>query len=246
MNRSSISMSSPRGERRIRWPTSHLFIIGLLVYIAAFQTVVFTSHSPSVIESQGYGEDHNSIKATSLQSHAKNATAEAIQLLKHLQQRHVPVQSVQSFRPIAWRRQSKLEIKVPYPIFVTSLPKTGTTSIFKYFRCGGVRSSHNWVSQPGTKKTSTAGKCIQANIVAGFPPFEGCGAVDLFSDTGVRSVWARDESLNRLCPWKLTSSYSAFSWTVYRLRSRHWSQVLLSVDRWLGRHLQCLSQCHLC
>jgi hypothetical protein len=174
------SFNAQRAERRtqVQWPSSHLVIIGLLIYIAAMQTVVTTtSHRQS--DSQLVGDNMTSALWESLQesrtfaasSLSTNTTAKAAKVL--------PLHAV------PWTRQSPVELAIAYPIFVTGLPKTGTTSVFKFFRCGGVRSSHAWVTKSGAEKPMLVGECIQANILQGNPPFEGCGTYDLFSDTGV-------------------------------------------------------------
>jgi hypothetical protein len=171
------SFSAQRAERRkqVRWPSSHLFIIGLLVYIAAMQTVVTTPHRQS--ESQLVGDGTTSALWESLQ---ESRTSPASRF---------PTTSTntttKATKVLPWRRQSPVELKIAYPIFVTGLPKTGTTSVFKFFRCGAVRASHAWVTKPGAEKPTLVGQCIQANILQGNPPFEGCGTYDLFSDTGV-------------------------------------------------------------
>jgi hypothetical protein len=209
-----MSASLPqRAERRrqVQWPSSHLAIIGLLVYIAAFQTVVTTSRRRR--DSQLVGEDATSALWESLQQSRTspasilptNTTANAAKVLplhalptnttanaaKVLPFHALPTNTtataakVLPFHAMPWRRQSPVELNIAYPIFVTGLPKTGTTSVFKFFRCGGVRSSHAWVTKPGAEKVSLVGECIHANILQGYPPFEGCGTNDLFSDTGV-------------------------------------------------------------
>jgi hypothetical protein len=78
--------------------------------------------------------------------------------------------------------------KVSYPIFVVSLPKSGTTSIWKYFQCGQQESCHNWIQGPTKGSKSTLlGKCIEQNIVQyHVPPFQNCGPYDVYTDTGVR------------------------------------------------------------
>lgn len=175
---------SPRSERRTAaWPTSHAVIIGLLVYIAAFQGIL------RVFQGRGAIDPLN---------RTYNERIRDIPNLKDLPPVKLPLQNTTpaNFHPFPWRRQSPKEIKVPYPIFVTSLPKTGTTSVFKYFRCGGVRSSHTFINKPGAAKSMLAGKCMHENIVKGNPPFEGCGTTDLFSDTGVR-IFMRRIALNR-------------------------------------------------
>jgi hypothetical protein len=185
-----------RAERRsqVQWPSSHLVIIGLLVYIAAFQTVVTTSHRRS--DSQLMGDNITSALWESLQESRTSPvsilpTKTTAKVAKVLPVHDMPANTtakaakVLPVHAIPWRRQSPVELEIAYPIFVTGLPKTGTTSVFKFFRCGGVRSSHTWVTKPGAEKPTLVGACIQANILQGHPPFEGCGTYDLFSDTGV-------------------------------------------------------------
>lgn len=171
------SFTVQRIERRIKWPSSHLVIIGLLLYIAAFQAVVYTSHRQSNSQLSGYEKESavseylQESRTSSTSRLPINKTSEVVKVLP--------------FHVLPWTRQSEVKLDIAYPIFVTGLPKTGTTSVFKFFRCGGVRSSHTWVTKPGEEKPTLAGECIQANILKGNPPFEGCGTYDLFSDTGV-------------------------------------------------------------
>jgi Sulfotransferase domain len=75
------------------------------------------------------------------------------------------------------------KLKVPLPIFVPSLPKSGTTSIHKYFQCGNQRSAH-LVYRIDGKVHNKIGRCWQRNIQQGKPPLEGCGDHDIWSDTG--------------------------------------------------------------
>jgi hypothetical protein len=79
-------------------------------------------------------------------------------------------------------------IKVPFPVFVASLPKSGTTSVHNYFICGNIRSSHTYCPDNGDR----IGNLIRANILNGLPPLQGCGnanhkrhgPVKVFTDTG--------------------------------------------------------------
>jgi hypothetical protein len=86
---------------------------------------------------------------------------------------------------VEWKPFSATLIALPYPIFVTSLPKSGTTSIWKFFKCGQVLASHNWIKKKQSDRPTPVGMCIQANILAGRPPFHECGDVDVYTDTGV-------------------------------------------------------------
>lgn len=81
------------------------------------------------------------------------------------------------------RNKDPMPLKVETPIFVASLPKSGTTSIWQYFNCGARSSSHQWIkTQDGTSMQS--GLCIRTNIWEGKAPFENCGEYNVYSDSG--------------------------------------------------------------
>ena len=96
----------------------------------------------------------------------------------------------QSATPAAVRREEQLgdaifqdgqgTLRIPTPIFVTSLPKSGTTSTWKYFACGlgPGQSAHTFLSVPdGVNKTKTVrmGRCFYDNMKQQLPLLEGCG-----------------------------------------------------------------------
>lgn len=82
------------------------------------------------------------------------------------------------------KRDGPVPLKVGLPVFVASLPKSGTTSMFQYFNCGGHPASHQWVKYNDTSNEQT-GKCIRRNVQNGLAPFQGCGGLsDIFTDTG--------------------------------------------------------------
>ena len=99
-----------------------------------------------------------------------------------------------------WNPFSRAPLKkVLYPIFVTSLPKSGTTSVHRYFKCGKQASSHNWYSKHKKAKSELVGKCIQQNIQSGKPPFSNFGPNDVFTDTGVSSPCASIRLQKQCC-----------------------------------------------
>lgn len=130
-----------------------------------------------------------------------------------IQQQRALVKHEAVERNTPWRRYSTNRINLPYPIFVTSLPKSGTTSIHKFFKCGGQLSSHNWVKKQGDNKSSLAGLCIRDNISNNRPPFKGCGAFDVYSDTGVRA-----QTFSRVVTLPYTLTILMLE-TVHRIRS---------------------------
>lgn len=80
--------------------------------------------------------------------------------------------------------ESHVKLKVPTPIFVPSLPKSGTTSTHQYFQCGGHKSAH-LVAHSG-EDTFKIGRCAQRNVREGRQPFAGCGdGIDVWTDTGM-------------------------------------------------------------
>lgn len=75
---------------------------------------------------------------------------------------------------------------LPAPILVVGFPKSGTTTVWSYFHCGGVPSSHETCGVPwydGRRwRRRICGECIRKNIETGKDPLEGCG--------GQYAVWA--------------------------------------------------------
>eukprot|EP00978_Attheya_sp_CCMP212_P022307 scaffold66376_cov43-Attheya_sp.AAC.1 len=87
-------------------------------------------------------------------------------------------------------------LNVPTPIFVAGLPKTGTSSVAKYFKCGGHKAAHTWYTPnrpmpPHMRlaESEKCGVCIKRNVDASRPPFEGCGDANIWSDC-TYSSWA--------------------------------------------------------
>ena len=75
-------------------------------------------------------------------------------------------------------------LKIQSPVFVASLLKSGTTSMWQYFQCGGHKANHQWFTDPKTGNSTQTGKCIRDNVRAHRPPFDGCGDFDIYTDTG--------------------------------------------------------------
>ena len=80
-------------------------------------------------------------------------------------------------------------LKVGLPIFVASLPKSGTTSIWQYFQCGGWAAAHQWTKIRNESSSDPhhqlIGKCIYDNLHKHRrPPFEECGGQAVYTDTG--------------------------------------------------------------
>jgi len=76
-------------------------------------------------------------------------------------------------------------LKIPTPIFVLSLPKSGTTSMFHYFSCGKVRSMHHLSKLPPHGTVGKVGYCFGKNVRNNRPMLENCGNYSVWSDAGV-------------------------------------------------------------
>lgn len=77
------------------------------------------------------------------------------------------------------------QLKVNKPIFVLSLPKSGTTSLYRYFNCGRVPSAHTYGKNYTTGKSFRLGTCMHKNFHHGRPIVHACGHLDMYSDVGV-------------------------------------------------------------
>lgn len=79
-------------------------------------------------------------------------------------------------------------LKIPTPVFVTSLPKSGTTSTWKYFSCGlgKGQAAHQIVNVENNTKQVKLGNCLNDNISSKKQDFlDGCGDYQVWTDAGV-------------------------------------------------------------
>lgn len=61
---------------------------------------------------------------------------------------------------------------LPVPIFVVSLPRPGTSSVFKHFNYGNVKASYGWASL-SSDKVIRVGEIWADNLASGRPVLEG-------------------------------------------------------------------------
>lgn len=74
---------------------------------------------------------------------------------------------------------AKARIKIPFPVFVASLYKSGTVSVHEYFQCGGAKSVHYSAVVTEGGQAQRTGPCIQQRInTNSHPVFAGCGGDD--------------------------------------------------------------------
>jgi len=70
--------------------------------------------------------------------------------------------------------------KLPTPVISVGMPKSGTTSLFNYFNCGGHATSH-YLCANGIRSFK-CGDCIQRNIRKGNPLLRGCGKFEVWAE----------------------------------------------------------------
>jgi hypothetical protein len=87
---------------------------------------------------------------------------------------------------------------LPTPIFLLSLPKSGTTSIHKFFTCGlgdPQASANHWIEN-ATGHKKRFGQCMYENVQNNRNIVEGCGDYKVFTDIG--TVWTRGSNISRM------------------------------------------------
>lgn len=87
--------------------------------------------------------------------------------------------------------------QLTYPIFVASLPKSGTTSTQRFFQCGlGYdAAAHHWTEDKETGKNVKIGKCMESNMQNNRSVFEDCGDFQVWSDLGYMDERSRHNKL---------------------------------------------------
>lgn len=78
-------------------------------------------------------------------------------------------------------------LKLPKPIINVGFPKAGTTTIFKFFHCNGLKAQHWYCCEnqnhPGaTQQKKLMSRCILDNFVANRSMFHECGDFDVYSE----------------------------------------------------------------
>jgi hypothetical protein len=169
-------------------------VVGIILYVLSFICTIMNFHRN--FERDVYLSIYRkgSVVLTKFTTQEKNfnctnitsfSSSEARQL-SHSITRPMILPPEHEPEPIKWKVKSDVVLKqLSYPIFMPSMPKSGTTSLWKFFQCGGQKSSHNWIKVNSKSPSTLSGVCIEDNIRHGLPPFHNCGDVDVYTDTGV-------------------------------------------------------------
>ena len=68
------------------------------------------------------------------------------------------------------------------PIINLGFPKSGTSSLFDYYSCGQVASSHHKCKQ------ETCGECVFSNLKAGRAPLDECGNYAFYGQLDIDGI----------------------------------------------------------
>mmetsp|Transcript_6565 Transcript_6565/g.14172 ORF Transcript_6565/g.14172 Transcript_6565/m.14172 type:complete len:226 (-) Transcript_6565:34-711(-) len=85
----------------------------------------------------------------------------------------------------------KPKLKLPLPVISVGFPKTATTSLFHYFHCGRIPTSHYRCATKSNAKYGRfrCGDCIQHNIKEGNPIFANCGTFDVWAEINASDIF---------------------------------------------------------
>lgn len=108
-----------------------------------------------------------------------NATASAIKNTNSRSNILKPIQSI--------GKKTSKELRLPKPVINVGFPKAGTSSIFSFFHCNGLKSQHWFCCEPQdspkrTKSQKLMSKCLLNNLVDGRPFFQNCGDYEVYSE----------------------------------------------------------------
>jgi len=78
-------------------------------------------------------------------------------------------------------------LRLPKPIINVGFPKAGTSSIFSFFRCNGLKAQHWLCCDPQDNPKSTLrnklmSRCILENLITKSPILGGCGDYDVYTE----------------------------------------------------------------
>ena len=178
----------------------YLKCIVLIVLLSTGALVLFSKPSPEISTSASSTEAKSSLLQEKIQS-PRSSPASPISVNETLKsvvpERHRAksyAERHQSFpsspyitgTPYNQTIQSKppRPLKVPYPILVLNLPKSGTTTIWQYFECGLGKDPEHAVHWWTTGNQKQIGPCFHYNLMHQQDVLHRCGDYDVWIDCG--------------------------------------------------------------
>eukprot|EP00588_Corethron_pennatum_P013481 CAMPEP_0194277106 /NCGR_PEP_ID=MMETSP0169-20130528/9514_1 /TAXON_ID=218684 /ORGANISM="Corethron pennatum, Strain L29A3" /LENGTH=343 /DNA_ID=CAMNT_0039020981 /DNA_START=110 /DNA_END=1141 /DNA_ORIENTATION=- len=114
------------------------------------------------------------------------------------------------------------------PVVNLSFPKTGTTSLWKFFKCGGVAASHFDCVLSGSSRTVPCGLCINGNVRSSRSPFDGCGDYHVW----VQTDYAREGIYPQLDAGTMQAVHDHHPDATFLYGVRPFDAWIKSVDGW--------------
>jgi predicted Zn-dependent protease len=89
--------------------------------------------------------------------------------------------------PVKVKHRAPNELLLPKPIIDVGFPKAGTSTIFSFFHCNGLRAQHWYCCDVQRISSSTPrlrlmSRCMLNNMAKHRPPLQDCGDFDVYSE----------------------------------------------------------------
>ena len=156
-------------------------VVAVLLVLSVLQALSYYSRAPTEVRIQAFNTVVPKVKITASTSSKKAQETASEASKKRLEKRlrkDDTSSNVTSEVALFPTKPPARKLKVPYPIFVASFSKSGTTSTFSAFSCylGLEYVAHRWTSDVRKGgRPELIGRCIEQNVDEHLPPFEGCG-----------------------------------------------------------------------
>eukprot|EP00908_Phaeocystis_cordata_P016108 Transcript_27351.p1 GENE.Transcript_27351~~Transcript_27351.p1 ORF type:complete len:327 (+),score=58.43 Transcript_27351:62-1042(+) len=136
-----------------------------------------------------------------------------------------------------------------HPVINLGLPKSGSSSVQDFFKCGGLRTSHYQCSK------EECGICVRHNVEAGRPPLNGCGEYDVWAQLDVDGGTKHRPWLDHQCflpqVTHLSELHEQYPDALFVLPTRPAEHWVASVNGWGAAgsygamHQRFFEDCHL-
>lgn len=91
------------------------------------------------------------------------------------------------FKPVEVLQVAPDKLSLPKPIINVGFPKAGTSTIFSFFHCNGLKAQHWFCCEPQDHPTKTEHQklmsyCMLKNMISKRPLFQDCGDYDVYTE----------------------------------------------------------------
>uniref|UniRef100_A0A7S4AVE0 Sulfotransferase domain-containing protein n=1 Tax=Pseudo-nitzschia australis TaxID=44445 RepID=A0A7S4AVE0_9STRA len=93
----------------------------------------------------------------------------------------------ETIKPVDVLYDAPEELRLPKPIINVGFPKAGTSTIFSFFHCNGLKAQHWLCCEPQNHPIKTArnklmSRCILENLITKSPILDDCGDYDVYAE----------------------------------------------------------------